>query len=662
VTLKGTGRGGVTVYKGRGVKRKQSVDFRLLKREELREVRKIGNWRRPYIKQKILSVVLTSKRRMESIRKCEALVTDAQIFENVKLYLEKNQENYAWCVSKHGEQRESTCHEVKGVHHHWIIWWRSNAIFSNTALVSFLKRQGRKLGQKTRNDGKIYAHQKVRKLESLLTYMQAEGREMLWGESNCAEEIRAMADNISEQARKRMNEYIAKRDAGKHVFRPPSVDETDLARSVDASIGPKVNLQSIIDMVIDDGCSSFDEWQREVFKLHKEHDAFPRQALIKVLGHPRGDALIRACENYMKNHVMSMDWKTSLEYRKPLIQLDEEDGKYYPVSVSKNWVRRICRHNNWSVTKFVSDVVEIMQKQNQKVNCLFFQGPSNAGKSTLATSIRDGFLSVGNVTRSDTFLFQDCVDRQLIFQEECIIKPSTVDDWKRMMEGAQMKVDIKNRDPKNVSRTPVLVCSNALPWDLVQNEHDPLKNRMKLYKLKSMPSLKEKTKDLNPLLWLSFLEDLGEESDQGSDVDERRQSPISNRKRSRPTTPEEWLNDDVDAIIANLDEPPQKRIQLETPMGGTLPDCDPFEEPNMEELYEKWQTQPCTSQEIQDFNDDMGALERNRNKQKGTQEFTVGQSMDDRFKVDDDIMEMFFPNWEGNNGHGCNGDCDDCNM
>ena len=57
----------------------------------------------------------------------------------------------------------------------------------------------------------------------------------------------------------------------------------------------------------------------------------------------------------------------------------------------------------------------------------------------------------------------DCVDRQLVFQEECIIKPETIDDWKRMMEGVSMKVDIKNKEPKCIQRTPVLVCSNTEP-------------------------------------------------------------------------------------------------------------------------------------------------------------------------------------------------------
>jgi hypothetical protein len=544
---------------------------------------------------------------MEKLNKCEALVTLASWYDSVKGYLDRNQQNYSWVVSSH--ESEDGCHGVMKPHHHWVIWWEEG-VFSNTALVSFLKRKARK----ERNDGetqngRFYNHEQVRKLRSILMYMNNAPRSILWGESNCVEEIKTMVDEIPERAMNDMNNYIAKRDA------------TDPGRSVEAELGVKVNLQSIIDMVIADGCSSFDEWQREVFRLHKEHDSAQRQALIRVLGHPRGEALIRNCESYMKSHVMSMDWESSLRHKKPLIELDEKDGKYYGVKESKNWIRRICRHNNWSVNKFVRDVVDVMMKKEQKINCLFFQGPSNAGKSTIATSIRDGFLSVGQVTRSDTFLFQDCVDRQVIFQEECIIKPETADDWKRMMEGASMKVDIKNKDPKCINRTPVLVCSNQVPWYWVQNEIQPLKNRMKFYRMTVMDELRNKRKDLNPLLWLSFLEDLGDESS-GDEA----KAPVISRKRSRPTTPEEWINNELDGIIAGLSEPVVKQSRSGEDVCVALPYCDPLEEHDLAEFFEKWQTQPCSTQEIAEFN-----YENNK----------LNTPNSERFRVDDDVLELF---------------------
>jgi hypothetical protein len=563
---------------------------------------------------------------METLNKCEALVTLGTWYESIKFYLDKNQANYSWVVAKHDS--EDGCHGVMKPHHHWVIWWEEG-VFSNTALVSFLKRKARK----ERNDGetqngRFYNHEAVRKLRSILMYMNNGGRSILWGESNYCEEVKKMFDEIPERAIDDMAKYVEKRD--------------DRTRSVEADLGVKVNLQSVIDMVIGDGCSSFDEWQREVFRLHRQHDAPQRQALIRVLGHPRGDALIRNCESYMKSHVMSMDWMESLRHRKPLLELDEKDGKYYGVKESKNWIRRICRHNNWSVTKFVTDVKEVMMREKQKINCIFLQGPSNAGKSTIATSIRDGFLSVGQVTRSDTFLFQDCTDRQLIFQEECIIKPETCDDWKRMMEGAAMKVDIKNKDPKLIVRTPVLVCSNQVPWYWVQNECSALKNRMKFYRMRVMEELREKRKDLNPLLWLSFLEDLGMDSSDGESVASGEKSPVINRKRSRPTTPEEWLNDDIDGIIAGLAEPVAKSPKLggSPKVGGALPNTDPLTKYDLEMFFNEWQTQPCSSTEIAQFEYDQGRA-YSGDKEERSEDNTINTPDFSRFIVDQDTLDVF---------------------
>ena len=64
--------------------------------------------------------------------------------------------------------------------------------------------------------------------------------------------------------------------------------------------------------------------------------------------------------------------------------------------------------------------------------------------------------------------------------EELRIVPDTVDDIKRLFEGAKMKVDIKNKDPRELKRMPIIVCSNTVPEYWVQDERDALRNRMHL--------------------------------------------------------------------------------------------------------------------------------------------------------------------------------------
>ena len=89
-----------------------------------------------------------------------------------------------------------------------------------------------------------------------------------------------------------------------------------------------------------------------------------------------------------------------------------------------------------------------MDKKTPKLNTLFLYGGSNAGKSKVARSIVDGMLVIDQTTRSDTFLFQDLPGAQVCLMEELRIVQETVDAIKRLFEGAKMKVDIKNKDPR----------------------------------------------------------------------------------------------------------------------------------------------------------------------------------------------------------------------
>jgi GTP-binding protein EngB required for normal cell division len=62
-----------------------------------------------------------------------------------------------------------------------------------------------------------------------------------------------------------------------------------------------------------------------------------------------------------------------------------------------------------------------MMKVNIKKNTLFLCGQSNAGKSVVLHSLLDRFCEFGVMTKSDTFGFQDTVDRQVIVNEKMLM-------------------------------------------------------------------------------------------------------------------------------------------------------------------------------------------------------------------------------------------------
>lgn len=272
----------------------------------------------------------------------------------------------------------------------------------------------------------------------------------------------------------------------------------------------KVNIESMLDMMMKDGAQSFEDWTDLAFKLHGE-GSVERSTLKRIMGHPQADRLVRAANAYLKKHVLNLTWRQSMEYQEQGLKQRETEGMYMTVTESKNWIRRIAKFNNISMNSLYENVNIVMSKAKPKINTIFLEGESNAGKSKLARSITDGFLTCGQTTRSETFMFQDLPDQQIVLIEEMRITPENVDDIKRLFEGAQMKVDIKNKDARILKRTPVIVYSNSAPEKWVIDERDALRNRMVHYKLSQFENLKNMSRDINPLAWLQFMRDLEEE-------------------------------------------------------------------------------------------------------------------------------------------------------
>ena len=174
---------------------------------------------------------------------------------------------------------------------------------------------------------------------------------------------------------------------------------------------------------------------------------------------------------------------------------------YYSVDETHTWIKRLCLHNSILLGELQVACCNVMMKKTIKKITLFFVGQSNAGKSVLMRSLRDGFCEFGLMTKSDTFAFQDCIDRQVVVNEEMLVDPKNVDRFKQLAEGSDVKVDVKMKEPVIVRRTPIIVCSNTNPWHWVPAEKSALLNRMYLFRLKPFDDLKNCVKDLDPMYW-----------------------------------------------------------------------------------------------------------------------------------------------------------------
>lgn len=120
----------------------------------------------------------------------------------------------------------------------------------------------------------------------------------------------------------------------------------------------------------------------------------------------------------------------------------------------------IFRTNGISIKDFAYKLKSVINKEHPKIRSLRIVGPPNTGKSMIVQAIGSfldtSFLS--NTGSTSEFYFNDCIGRTLIVLEEAWIIPQTVDDFKSVMSGYRIGVNVKNMKKRTELRNvPVLL-------------------------------------------------------------------------------------------------------------------------------------------------------------------------------------------------------------
>lgn len=130
-------------------------------------------------------------------------------------------------------------------------------------------------------------------------------------------------------------------------------------------------------------------------------------------------------------------------------------------NVFKEW----CVEQNIDAGDFILKLYIILAKKDAKRNTFMLQGQSNAGKTYWTNGLTPFPDSIGGTTQSAEFAFMKCLGKDIIvIPELTLTKPEAVEELKQVMEGFPVQVNIKNKEPKVLSRTPVLLQCNSTPW------------------------------------------------------------------------------------------------------------------------------------------------------------------------------------------------------
>lgn len=130
--------------------------------------------------------------------------------------------------------------------------------------------------------------------------------------------------------------------------------------------------------------------------------------------------------------------------------------------------------------QFLLDLYAVLFKTNKKKNCFIIQGPSNTGKTTFIRGLIN-FFNWGEITSGGHFMFQNCVNKELLIWEEPLIGPDYVELCKRAFEGMDTQVSVKFKAPQTMYRTPIIITTNKDIWHYSSADKLALSNRCFIY-------------------------------------------------------------------------------------------------------------------------------------------------------------------------------------
>lgn len=130
--------------------------------------------------------------------------------------------------------------------------------------------------------------------------------------------------------------------------------------------------------------------------------------------------------------------------------------------------------------KFLMKLFKVLFMDIDKINCFVIQGPSNTGKTTFLRELLS-FYNWGEIQSSGPFMFQNCINKELLIWEEPLIGHDFVETCKKVFEGMATQVSVKYKPAQTLYRTPVLITTNKDLWHYCDSDAEALKNRCFIY-------------------------------------------------------------------------------------------------------------------------------------------------------------------------------------
>lgn len=220
----------------------------------------------------------------------------------------------------------------------------------------------------------------------------------------------------------------------------------------DMSPDMNVMTKEIIDLVISNGCRTFEDCLRHGSNI-----------MSKYLHRPGLTAIVNNCLQFVKS--TGQNWSLAL------FEAYDPD----PAAIHK-----VLLHQDIKPADFDEAFHKWLTKGDSKKNTLCIQGPSNTGKSAFISGLKQ-IIPWGEIVNGQTFMFEGLVEQTIGVWEEPLCSAEAAEKTKQILEGMTTSIPIKYKKPFLLPRTPIIITTNHNLWRFCTAEENAFLNRMWIF-------------------------------------------------------------------------------------------------------------------------------------------------------------------------------------
>lgn len=226
---------------------------------------------------------------------------------------------------------------------------------------------------------------------------------------------------------------------------------------------------------------------------------------------PSNKLNVEACitnYGYIINRLSLLELKLKIEEcTDPLFYPDYQYGN---VEESEEIINQLLLHQNnddpEEVSKFLNDLVDLLDRRQPKYNCLTIISQPSAGKGfffDMLCAICQNYGGFGTANKHDLFAFQTAYGKRLIMWNEANYERGETSTLKKLFGGDAATVRKKYcTGDTNVKRTPIIVNANK---DLLYMFDEAFNDRVKVYYWNPAPFLKKIPFKPHPMCFYNIL-------------------------------------------------------------------------------------------------------------------------------------------------------------